>query len=133
VPLADPAVCAAREIAAIEPNLKGRTPAELLAAPRMRAPEQLACMDLLSTFSDATYFHRPDLWPFVTARLVNTSLQHGNAVSSPQAYGGYAVMLGAITRIISGPTLSVFSAWTWPRGSVIRFESSRCWRCSPAA
>ena len=45
-----------------------------------------------------TYFHRTELFPFVTARMVNLSLEHGNAVASAQAYGAYAVMLGGMTQ-----------------------------------
>ena len=53
LPVAAPEAAMARELAAIPANLRGRTPAALLEAPRMRAPEQLACMDLLSTLCDA--------------------------------------------------------------------------------
>ena len=98
LPVDDPRPATAREIAAIQANLKGRTPDQLLEAPRMRATEHLACMDLLSTLSDAAYFHRTELFPFVPARMVNLSLEHGNAVSSAQAYSAYAVWLGATTQ-----------------------------------
>ena len=84
----------ARELAAIQTNLRGRTPAQLLEAPQMRAAEQLACMDLLSTLSDAVYFHRPELFPFVTARMVNLSLEHGNAVSSAPGVCGLRGVAG---------------------------------------
>ena len=98
LPFADPQGAAAREMRAIALNMQGRKPADLLDAPRMRAPEDLACMDLLATLTDATYFHRPELFPFVTARLVNMSLERGNATASPQAFIAYAVMLAGMTQ-----------------------------------
>ena len=94
LPLADPEPAITREMQAIQENLAGRTLAQVLEAPPMREPRNLACMELLCTLLDTTYFQRPDLFPFIAARMVNTSLEHGPAVFSAQAYMSYAVMLG---------------------------------------
>ena len=98
LPLDDPSPAIAAELAAIPVNLAGRTPAQLLDGPRMQDPEQLACHDLLCTLLDACYFQRPELFPFLVARTVNLSLVHGNAPSSPQSFGSYAVFVGAMTQ-----------------------------------
>jgi predicted ATPase/signal transduction histidine kinase len=98
LPVGDPQPATARELAAIQSNLNGRTPAQLLELPHMRAEQHLASMKLLSTVSDAVYFHHPELFPFVTARMVNLSLEHGNAVFSALAYAAYAVLLGLTGR-----------------------------------
>jgi predicted ATPase/signal transduction histidine kinase len=98
LPLDDPQAATARELEAIAKNLSGRKPAELLEAPRMQRPEQLACMELLCTLLDVTFFVRPDLFPFVATRMVNMSLEHGHAASSAQAYAAYAVLLGMTSQ-----------------------------------
>ena len=89
LPSADPEGAIAREVAAIQARLRGRTPAELLEAPRMEAPETLACMDLLCALLDATYFHRPDLFPFVAARMVEP--RSSTATRSPPPMGTWPI------------------------------------------
>ncbi len=98
LPTDDVGAAIGREMRAVTENLAGRAPSELLDAPLVTQPEQLACMSLVSTLLDATYFHRPDLFPFVASRAVNMSLEHGHAVSSAQAYASYAVLVGMVTR-----------------------------------
>jgi predicted ATPase/signal transduction histidine kinase len=96
MPLDNPEQAAAQEIAAVDKNLEGRSPRDLLDAPLMTTPEHLVGMELLTTISDSIYFHHPELFPFVAARMVNLSLEHGNAVSSAQAYGAYGMLLMAM-------------------------------------
>jgi predicted ATPase/signal transduction histidine kinase len=89
----DSQAAVAAEFAAVTRNLGDRPPGALLEAPRMRDPEQLACMQLLAKVSSAAYVGRPDLAPFMAARMVNLSILHGNASDSALAYVSYAAWL----------------------------------------
>jgi predicted ATPase/signal transduction histidine kinase len=78
------------EGAAVEANLRGRTPAELLEAPVMRDPELLVCAQLLWRAVMAVAWAQPRRFAYLSARAMNFSLEHGNGVRSPNAYLSYA-------------------------------------------
>ena len=87
----------AEELAAIERNLRGRPPEALLDSPRMSDEVGLACMRLLAQVMVPAYAVRQELWIFIIARMVNLSLVHGNAPTSPLGYGSYAVLRARTT------------------------------------
>lgn len=97
LPAGDPSAAVARELAEVRTNLRGRHPDELLAAPPMKGEEELACMRLLGHMTGAVFFARQELFPWVVGRLVNLSLLHGNASSSPIGFVSYALLLQRMT------------------------------------
>jgi predicted ATPase/signal transduction histidine kinase len=93
---ADPAALA-EELAAVERNLQGRRPDQLLDAPPMTDREELACMRLLTQVMVPAYAVRQEQWAFLVARMVNLCLVGGNAPSSPLAYSSYAAFRQRLT------------------------------------
>ncbi|PTL78248.1 ATP-binding sensor histidine kinase [Vitiosangium sp. GDMCC 1.1324] len=84
----------ADELAAVKQNLRGRTLQQILDAPRMEDPEQLACTRLTSDLSTAVYFITPVLFALLNIRIVNLTLRHGNTIYAAPAYATYAMLLG---------------------------------------
>jgi predicted ATPase/signal transduction histidine kinase len=85
----------ATEIGAVATNFGRRTVDDLVDAPPMRRPEDLACMQLLSDLLAPTYVSRQDLYPLVVARMVNLSLLNGNSVLSAVGYVTHGVIIGS--------------------------------------
>ncbi|QRK07689.1 AAA family ATPase [Archangium violaceum] len=81
------------ELAAVKENLRGRTPEQLLEAPRTEDPELLACLRLLSELSPSVFFSDASLLAFVNARVVNLTLKHGNTIYAAPSYTSYGQML----------------------------------------
>ena len=86
----DPAIGA--EIAAVEPNLRGREVADLLATSATMPELPRACMQLLGDLIPAVYTSRPGLAAFILARRVNLCLAHGHAPGSARSYVDYAAL-----------------------------------------
>jgi predicted ATPase/signal transduction histidine kinase len=80
------------EIAAVRSNLRGRAIDELVDAPLMQGPDELASVRLLANLIAPIYLGKPELFPFVTSRIVNLSLLHGNTVYSPFGYATYSIV-----------------------------------------
>jgi predicted ATPase/signal transduction histidine kinase len=85
------------EVGAMQAHLAGRAIDELLDAPKMEGPQELAAMRILSNLLEPTYVTWQKLFAFVVARMVTLSLVHGNAVSSASAYAVYAMFLCSMT------------------------------------
>jgi predicted ATPase/signal transduction histidine kinase len=81
------------EHAQVTANLRGRSVAELLDAPRADDPVAQAVVSLLTGAIGAIYSARPHLFPLVMVRAVNQSLRYGNTPASCLAYSGYAMVL----------------------------------------
>ncbi|WNG48707.1 AAA family ATPase [Archangium minus] len=81
------------ELAAVKENLRGRTPEQLLEAPRTEDPELLACLQLLTELSPSVFFFDPSLFGFLNARVVTLTLKHGNTVYAASSYTYYGQML----------------------------------------
>jgi len=72
----------------------GETPIEeLVALPLMNNPMQMAAIKTLMSLATASYFACPALTPLLISKAVCLSMESGNAVNSPFAYSGYALML----------------------------------------
>ncbi|WP_053066884.1 AAA family ATPase [Archangium gephyra] len=84
----------AAELAAVEGNLRGRSFEELLEAPPIEDPEQLASIRLLSEIITVCFFVDPALFAFTNVRLVNLTLKHGNTVHAASSYVLYGMRLG---------------------------------------
>ncbi len=80
-------------MAAVHAGL-GETPIEeLVALPLMNNPMQIAAINILMSLGTASYFAFPALTPLLISKAVSLSIEYGNAVNSPFAYSGYALML----------------------------------------
>ncbi|MGI2907779.1 ATP-binding sensor histidine kinase [Tolypothrix sp. VBCCA 56010] len=81
---------------AIRQQLNGRSPSELLNLPKMTDPVILAAMRILVKVSVASYACKPELFPLITLKKVELSLQYGNANTSVIGYVNYGLMLSTI-------------------------------------
>ncbi|AFY44420.1 AAA family ATPase [Nostoc sp. PCC 7107] len=86
---------------AIALQLNGRSAAELLHLPPMTDPTVLAAMRILIKVGAATYACNPVLFPLVTLKQVELSLQYGNANTSVVGYVGYGLLLCSILEDFS--------------------------------
>ncbi len=95
IPLTDAAIRAQteRERERVAEHLAGRAIPDLVDAKVLDDPERKAAIDLLSTLAPCTYIGRPILFPLMTLRCLNLSLQYGNTQESCFAYSCYGVML----------------------------------------
>ena len=70
-------------------------------------PVQLARMQLLANLLSPAYVRDPLLFALIVGRMVNLSLEHGNAVHSAFAYTAYGMLLAGLQQdYASGPTAS---------------------------
>ncbi|BAY08483.1 trifunctional serine/threonine-protein kinase/ATP-binding protein/sensor histidine kinase [Calothrix sp. NIES-2098] len=76
--------------------LNGRSPRELINLPTMTDPVILAAMQILVKVSASSYACKPELFPFVSLKIVELSLQYGNANTSIIGYANYGLLLCAI-------------------------------------
>jgi predicted ATPase/signal transduction histidine kinase len=83
-------------------NLAGRAVAELLDAPVAQDPATRAVIDLFVEAMPCAYIGWPALFPLITLKAVNLSLQEGNTDQSSYVYGNYAVMLVSLVGDITG-------------------------------
>jgi PAS domain S-box-containing protein len=74
-------------------HLRGRRIADVLDAPRAADPAMQAVIDLLVEAVPCAYIGRPKLFPLITLKAVNSSLQYGHTEQSSFAYGVYALFL----------------------------------------
>jgi predicted ATPase len=81
------------ELAEVAVNMRGRTVEELLDAPRMEDPEQLACVRLLSEMNSAALLTDPVLFSLINTRALNLTLKYGNTPWSPVVYGCHGMAL----------------------------------------
>jgi predicted ATPase/signal transduction histidine kinase len=95
LPADDDMAAAEAELAEAERRLEARPFPDLLNGPLIRAPELLACMDILAPLQTAAYYLWPSLWVFTVARMVNLTLEHGLAPPAAQAF----VSMGAVQLI----------------------------------
>ena len=84
-------------------NLKNRSIADLLHLPQMEDPYQLAAMRILASVAPAAYISFPTLLPLIAMKMVNLSVEFGNASSSAFGYAIYGFILcGMVNDIESG-------------------------------
>jgi PAS domain S-box-containing protein len=85
---------ARREYQRIWSTLGDRPLEVLVDLPLMTDPASLATLDVLARLNPPAYFTNPNLGSLVTCRMVNLSLEHGNADASPFAYASLGVIAG---------------------------------------
>jgi predicted ATPase/class 3 adenylate cyclase/GAF domain-containing protein len=85
-----------REVAEVTLRLRGRDADSLLNRPELKDTEARWAMRLLVSICPAAYFAEPNLMTLAALRIVNMTLQHGNAPESPYGYILYALVLGAV-------------------------------------
>ena len=102
LPEADDAIRAAfeAEIQQVPVNLGGRPIASLAEGPPTDDAEVRALIGLLGEAAPLIYLTRPRLWPLITAKGVNLSLQRGHADESPFIYSCYTMVLVGVCRDI---------------------------------
>ena len=91
----------------VSDNLNGRPIADLAEIPLTDDDEARVLIGLLAEASPLIYTARPLLWPLITAKGVNLSLQRGHADESPFIYSCYTMVLVGVCRDI--PTALKFS------------------------
>jgi predicted ATPase/GAF domain-containing protein len=83
--------------------LAGKPIENLLALPKMTAPDKKAAIRILNSIASAAYFAAPNLMPLLTFKGVGLSVKYGNALSSPASYALYGLILcGVLGDIESG-------------------------------
>ncbi|HEY9626139.1 MAG TPA: PAS domain S-box protein [Coleofasciculaceae cyanobacterium] len=76
---------------------------DLIDLPEMTAPEPLAAIYILANIGAAAFIRSPALFVLTTGKMVNLSLDYGNAAWSPLGYVGYGFILcGAVQDIELG-------------------------------
>jgi predicted ATPase/signal transduction histidine kinase len=82
------------EAKAVEINLGERRIADLADAPEATDPSVRAIIGLLSNVTAAAYIgSRPEVFPLIILKLVNTSLKFGHTHESCMGYSAYGLML----------------------------------------
>jgi PAS domain S-box-containing protein len=81
------------EMQQIATRLRGRSVAELVGAPVTTDANVRAIIGLLAEAMPFVYSARPALWPLITSKGVNISLQHGHADESAFVYVCHAMVL----------------------------------------
>jgi PAS domain S-box-containing protein len=85
---------ARREYQRIWSTLGDRPLEALVDLPLMNDPASLATLDVLSSLTAPAYYSSPNLGCLVICRMVNLSLEHGNADTSSFAYACAGVIAG---------------------------------------
>jgi predicted ATPase/signal transduction histidine kinase len=77
-----------REYCRFRALLGERQPEELIDLPVMQDPLQLVGLKLLQNMAASAYFTRDDLFQLICLRIMNLTLEHGNAPPSATGYTG---------------------------------------------
>ncbi|HWE30992.1 MAG TPA: serine/threonine-protein kinase PknK, partial [Polyangia bacterium] len=93
--VADASRAVEAEMARAKALIGTRAIADLLDAPLMSDPNVRMIVGLLEASGPPIYMIRPELFSWVTMKLVNFSLVHGNADASCYGFGIYAILLAA--------------------------------------
>jgi predicted ATPase/signal transduction histidine kinase len=99
IPESDEEIQAAAEaeIRQVPINLRGRRVADLVDAPVATDESVRALIGLIAESAPLVYTTRPALWPLITVKGVNLSLQRGHAEESSFVYSCYAMVLVSVT------------------------------------
>jgi PAS domain S-box-containing protein len=89
-----------RELEETAALLAGREIEDLINLPRMTAPEPLAAMYILVNIVVAANMVSPGLMILIVCKMVNLSINYGNATWSPLSYAAYGVVLGGVVQDI---------------------------------
>ncbi len=89
-----------RELEKTSAILAGREIEDLINLPKMTAPEPLAAMYILANITGAACMVSPALLILIECKMVNLSIDYGNATWSPMSYSNYGFALCGIVQDI---------------------------------
>ena len=90
--------------------LKGKKLNEILKLPRMKDPEIIEVLNVLTSIGSAAYSVRPKLLPVLVFKTIQLCLLHGNHLGISYAFAGYSIILsGALGDIDSAYKISKFA------------------------
>ncbi|MBE9106290.1 serine/threonine-protein kinase PknK, partial [Nostoc cf. edaphicum LEGE 07299] len=89
-----------RELESTAALLAGRDIEDLINLAKMTAPEPLAAMYILVNIVVAANMVSPALMILIVCKMVNLSINYGNATWSPLSYAAYGVVLGDVVQDI---------------------------------
>ena len=84
------------ELARCRVAIGRRRPDDLLAVPAMDDPTALAVMGILMKTATNAYWAEPNLVPVIAARMIRTSLDHGNDSLTAYGYALYAMVTSGV-------------------------------------
>ncbi|MEG4816945.1 PAS domain S-box protein [Microcoleus sp. K5-D4] len=73
---------------------------DLINLPEMTAPEPLAAVSILANIGSAAFIASPALVILIACKMVNLSINYGNATWSPLSYAGYGFVLCGVVQDI---------------------------------
>ncbi len=73
---------------------------DLINLPEMTAPEPLAAVSILANIGSAAFIASPALVILIACKMVNLSINYGNATWSPLGYAGYGFVLCGVVQDI---------------------------------
>ncbi|MGP1386440.1 MAG: PAS domain S-box protein [Thainema sp.] len=92
-----------RELKSTTALLAEREIEDLTNLPKMTAPEPLAAMYILANIMGVSYTVSSELMMLIACKMVNLSINYGNATWSPQSYAAYGfVLCGSVQDIELG-------------------------------
>ncbi|BAY73374.1 serine/threonine protein kinase and signal transduction histidine kinase with GAF and PAS/PAC sensor (plasmid) [Trichormus variabilis NIES-23] len=80
--------------------LDNREIKDFISLPKMTAPEPLAAMYILSSVVAAAFMVSPTLMVLIVCKMVNLSINYGNATCSPLSYAAYGLILCGVVQDI---------------------------------
>lgn len=80
--------------------LAGREIKDLIDLPKMTTPEPLAAIYILTNIVAAAFMVSPALMILITCKMVNLSIDYGNATWSPHSYAAYGFVLCGVAQDI---------------------------------
>jgi PAS domain S-box-containing protein len=89
-----------RELESTAALLAEREIEDLINLPKMTAPELLAAMYILANIMGAAYTVSSELMMLIACKMVNLSINYGNATWSPQSYAAYGFVLCGVVQDI---------------------------------
>ncbi|MGL5925612.1 PAS domain S-box protein, partial [Chroococcidiopsis sp.] len=81
-------------------RLAEREIADLINLPKMTAPRPLAAIHILGSIVSTAFFVSPVLMILMICKMVNLSIDYGNAALSSQSYAAYGNILGGVVQDI---------------------------------
>jgi predicted ATPase len=89
-----------RELEETAALLTGRKIEDLINLPEMTATELLAAMSILSNIVSTAFMVSPALMILMVCKMVNLSIDYGNATWSPHGYASYGLVLCGVVQDI---------------------------------
>ncbi|MCC5653487.1 PAS domain S-box protein [Nostoc sp. XA013] len=89
-----------KELESTAALLTGREIEDLINLPKMTAPEPLAAMYILANIMGVAYTVSSELMMLIACKMVNLSINYGNATWSPPSYAAYGFVLCGVVQDI---------------------------------